>query len=358
MLQKWLRNNRPDNGVKSDCKKLHRFAMQIFAFGYARRYAFQEGSVRQRLLIVLVGALITMSAGADTTGLDFRTLLPKLQPTSEIPSRAPFEARDGTRLWYRHYPSESDTALILVHGSATDSKYLSSFAKALAESGVATVYTPDVRGHGPSPARRGDIDYIEQLEDDLADLILHVKATDNDLARVVIGGHSSGGGLAVRFAGGAHNHLAAAFMLIAPYLGHDAPTVRDDSGGWAEPNLFKIIPISILNRLGITFFNNAQVLQFDLPPEYRHGSETLSYSYRLMTGFNPSDFRADLGAVNEPLILIAGSEDEALVTAQFESTVRPFVPHAVIKQVDGASHLDLVVDDEAIEIVRKWLEEL
>ncbi|WP_168016870.1 alpha/beta fold hydrolase [Halomonas salinarum] len=116
---------------------------------------------------------------------------------------------------------------------------------------------------------RGDINSIDQLEDDLADLILHVKETNDDVIRVVLGGHSSGGGLAVRFAGVTHRDLAAAFVLLAPYLGHNAPTVRDDSNGWADPNLFKIIPISLLNELGITAFNGAQVLQFDLPTEYR-----------------------------------------------------------------------------------------
>lgn len=146
--------------------------------------------------------------------------------------------------------------------------------------------------------------------------------------------------------------------MLAPYLGHDAPTVRDNSGGWADPNLFKIIPISILNGLGITLFNGAQVLQFDLPPEYRDGSETLSYSYRLMTGFSPSDLRTNLGVVKVPLLLVAGSEDEALVAAEFEPTVKPLVPHAVIKAVEGASHLGLVVDEEAIEIARKWFQQL
>ncbi|MFI0472671.1 alpha/beta hydrolase [Halomonas sp. HMF6819] len=310
------------------------------------------------LFVALIGALITMSTGADTAGLDFRTLFSKLPPTSEIPLRDAFEARDETRLWYRHYPSESDTALILVHGSGTDSKYLSFFAQTLAESGIATVYTPDMRGHGLSPVKRGDIDYIEQLEDDLADFISHVRTVNDRLETVVVGGHSSGGGLAVRFAGGNHGDLASAYLLLAPYLGHDAPTVRENAGGWAAPNLSRIIPISMLNGLGITLFNGVHVLQFDLPSDYRDGSETLSYSYRLMTGFGTSDFRTDLGAVEVPLLLVAGSEDEALVASEFEGTVKPLVPQAIVETVNGASHLGLVVDEEAIDIVRRWVRRL
>ena len=307
----------------------------------------------------MFGALIAMPASAeDNAGLNFRTLLASLPEASGLPSLEPFEARDGTRLWYRHYSGSSSTALVLIHGSATDSKYLSVLASAVAESGVADVYTPDLRGHGPFPVRRGDIDYIKQLEDDLADLVLHLEATNDSIDRVVIGGHSSGGGLAVRFAGGAHGDMAAAYLLLAPYLGHDAPTVRKNSGGWANPSLLRIVPLSILNQLGINFFNSAKALHFNLPSQYRDGSETLSYSYRLMTGFGPSDYTSDLSAVQVPLFLVAGSEDEALFAAEFAPTVRPLVPDADIRIVDGVAHLGIVVNEEAIEAVLKWLQAL
>ena len=70
--------------------------------------------------------------------------------------------------------------------------------------------------------------------------------------------------------------LASAYVLLASYLGHDAPTVRQDSGGWADPQLSRIIPISMLNGLGITAFNGARVLSFNIPPEYQNDAVTLS----------------------------------------------------------------------------------
>jgi hypothetical protein len=56
------------------------------------------------------------------------------------------------------------------------------------------------------------------------------------------------------------------------------------------------------------------------------------------------------------VLLVVGLEDEALVAAQFESTLRPLVPLAEIKKVEGMSHSGIVVNEEAIEIVRKWLQ--
>ncbi|SDU02061.1 alpha/beta hydrolase [Halopseudomonas salegens] len=312
----------------------------------------------QKFLLIVFGVFIAMSAGANATNMDFEALLSGAQDNRPIPERQAFTARDGATLAYRHYPGESRTALVLLHGSGSHSQYLATLAHEIAESGAATVYTPDIRGHGPSPANRGDIDYIEQLEDDLADLIAHIKTTDTGLARVIVGGHSAGGGLAMRFAGGKHGDLASGYLLLAPYLGYDAPTVRRDSGGWANPSIAKIIGLSLLNELGVTRFNDAQVLRFNMPAEYRDGSETLTYSYRLMSGFNPSNFRKELGAMEVPVLVITGAEDNAFFAEKFEPTIRPLVPHADIITVEGVSHLGLVVSPDAIATIRQWLEAL
>ena len=302
-----------------------------------------------------MGVLLAMSIETSANGLDFEVLVSEQSAVSQLPSLQRFEARDGTALAYRHYPSESPTALIVLHGSGTDSKYLATFAQALAEAGAAAVYTPDMRGHGPSPQRRGDIDYINQLEDDLADFIEHIKAENSAIASIVVGGHSSGGGLAVRFAGGEYGHLAAAYLLLAPYLGHDAPTVRHNSGEWAAPSVAKIIALSLLNRLGVKGLNGTTVLRFNLPPEYRDGSETLAYSYRLMTGFSPANYRDDLRSIGVPCLFLIGTEDEAFFADRFDSTVRPYAPDAEVATVPGASHLGLLVNEESSDIVRHWL---
>ena len=116
---------------------------------------------------------------------------------AEMPELQPYTARDGATLQYRHYQSDAtDTVLILLHGSGWHSMQFYPLAQYLSEQGVATVITPDLRGHGFNPERRGDVDYIGQLEDDLADLIDMLREL-YPAADVVVGGHSSGGGLTV-----------------------------------------------------------------------------------------------------------------------------------------------------------------
>lgn len=55
-----------------------------------------------------------------------------------------------------------------------------------------------LRGHSPQPERRGDIDYLGQFEDDLADLVTIIHEQNSDTI-LIVGEHSSGGGLAIRF---------------------------------------------------------------------------------------------------------------------------------------------------------------
>lgn len=289
--------------------------------------------------------------------LKFDHLFPAYSSMQELPPIQSFQARDGARLGYRRYPGGgSGIDVVLIHGASSHSLYLCSFARALSAAGP-NVYTPDLRGHGPSPIRRGDIDYIEQLEDDLADLIAHLAAENGGGRTVVVAGHSSGGGLAVRFAGGRHAHLASAYLLLAPYLGYNAPTVRHGSGGFAEASLTKIIYLAILNGFGIRVFNGARVLRFNLPEPYRDGTETLAYSYRLMTGINPRNYKTDLSAIKVPLLVLIGSEDEAFHASAFEPAITALVRGATIKLIDGASHLGLVTSPAAIAAAG-WLRTL
>ena len=62
--------------------------------------------------------------------------------------------------------------MILIHGSGSDSRYLADIANAIANKNIATVITPDMRGHGRNTGKRGDIDFIGQLEKDIEDFNL------------------------------------------------------------------------------------------------------------------------------------------------------------------------------------------
>ena len=156
---------------------------------------------------------------------------------STMPPLSRFSARDGTELAYRHYPARgtpSGKIAILVHGSSGSSVAVHALADALAARGVET-YAPDIRGHGGSGSR-GDISFTGQLENDMADFVALVRKTAPTQPLTLMG-HSAGGGFALRVAASPIQDLFARTVLLAPYLGYDAPTNRPDSGGWAKADM-------------------------------------------------------------------------------------------------------------------------
>lgn len=294
-----------------------------------------------------------MREGKDT--FKFSELFPLAQRIGEMPPLQPYRSRNGSLLSFRRYGANSSVHVILLHGSSAHGAYFHAFARHLSTESRATVYALDLRGHGPRPQRRGDIDYIGQLEDDIADLIAHIRTQGGSDSKFIVGGHSSGGGLALRFGGSEHGRLAAGILLLAPYLGHDAPMVKRNAGGWASPNVPRIAGLRALNSLGITRYNGAKVLKFNLPRKYHNGYETLEYSYRMMRGLHPDDYRAALKATTAPLLILVGTGDEAFHAVEFDSGIRPYKPDTRIAYVEGGSHLGIIVSEAAMIESARWI---
>ena len=275
---------------------------------------------------------------------------------SSLPEPKSFTARDGTQLAYRHYPADSDTIVILLHGAGWHSRYFLPLAKFISSEGLAQIYTPDLRGHGLTPKRRGDVDYIGQFEDDLADLIAVIQK-DNPNSMLVMGGHSSGGGLAIRFAGSQYGQKAKAYLLMSPFLKYNAPTTRPNSGGFAKPYTGRIIGLVMLNNVGIRWFNYLTVMEFNMPERARDRTETLSYSYRLTAAYAPLDYEKDLSAITQPLLVVAGTKDETMIYCQYEPVISQYTK-VQVKLLQGVTHMGLVVCPEVRPIIKEWLKGL
>jgi hypothetical protein len=85
--------------------------------------------------------------------------------------------------------------------------------------------SPYLRGHYLSERRRGDVDYVGQLE---YDLIRFLRGRGLR-GPVTLSGHSSGGGLAIRFAGGGHGDLVSSCLLLSPVV-PTSPAVKGGTG--------------------------------------------------------------------------------------------------------------------------------
>lgn len=286
-------------------------------------------------------------------GLDFARL-----PAGQEPAPLQtYTARDGATLGFRRWDSgRADAPLVVaVHGSGWHGMQFEGLGAALAGQGLADVIAPDLRGHGPDPQRRGDIDHIGQFEEDLADLIGR-QARDGQ--RVVMLGHSSGGGLVIRFAGGAQGALLDGAILLAPYVQYDAPTARPESGGWARVMTRRVIGLSMLNMVGITALNHLPVIQFRFPASVLDGplgdTATRAYSFRLNTGFSPRrDWQADIAAL-PGFLLVAGDQDEAFVAAAYAPTFAAATERGQYALVPSG-HLDVVDHPQTRVLIAEYL---
>ena len=181
-----------------------------------------------------------------------------------IPPLEYFQARDGSRLGYRHYAAREPTTgrvAVLVHGSSGSGLAVHPLAKSLAARGVES-FAPDIRGHGAS-GMRGDIGYIGQLENDMADFVNG--QDDRPSAPLTLVGHSSGGAFALRVAGSSIQNLFTRTMLLSPYLGRKAATSRERRRlGQSEYPPHR--RAQSLHTIGIPCCEHLPVIAFAVPP--------------------------------------------------------------------------------------------
>jgi pimeloyl-ACP methyl ester carboxylesterase len=230
------------------------------------------GTMIRRFLIA-VGLLVAVVVGAFAAVIAFNA--PAAPPVlaagnsipgiaqwnfSELPEQQAIKARDGAPLNYRLYPGRADRAVVLVHGSTGSGGEMLKLAQALQAAG-ATVYAISLRGHGGSGNTNGDVSYIGQLDDDLADLVKGL-GLDKPGMRRTLAGFSSGGGFVLRIAGGRHAALFNDYLAVSPFISEDAPTNKPNSGGWAGVAVPRIVALSILEGFRLSWFQGLPVIHF------------------------------------------------------------------------------------------------
>ena len=277
----------------------------------------------------------------------------KIDATAK-PELSRYQARDGTWLAYRLYPAPAEATeriAILAHGSTASSDEMNAIAKALAAAGV-TAVAIDVRGHGASGSR-GDIGYIDQLEDDLADLLGNLRAA-HPSAHFLLIGHSLGGGFVSKVAGAPVGKNFDRFVLLAPFLGPEAPTNRPNQGKgrWDEADLPRIIALTILQRLGVTIGQSLPVIAY-ANAQSAAKSVTSVYSFRLLAGYGPdldwTRTRAALAAAAPKVSLIAGDDDELMDAPAYERELQPL--GVTVTLLPGVDHVGVVREPAALAAI-------
>lgn len=270
-----------------------------------------------------------------------------------------FTARDGIDLFARHYGADTDVTILLLHGIAGSSYTFNTSCGLIREAINAEIFALDHRGHGKSAGRPGDIDYIGQYEDDVADAIAEIREKKPD-GTLILAGHSMGGGIALRYAMKDGPSDVDGYLLFAPHLGFNSPTAyasREETNSTGEPwfkvHLTRLVGLFMLNIFGIDGFNDLGISFFNYPADSPQSPVGI-YTYRAFSSVAPADYRTALAAVDKPLLVLVGSNDESFSAAHFRAVVEENSEGRVVL-FDGLDHNSIMYNDKVIAAVGEWM---
>jgi len=285
-----------------------------------------------------------------------------VQDAPETYETTVFSSRDGEMLHASRFGSDADTTIIFLHGIASTSDALVNGALLLHQATGAEVITPDYRGHGRSSGRPYDVDYIGQYEDDLEDMIAAVLAS-NPSERVIIAGHSMGGGVAMRYALKDNAPVPTAYLLLAPNFGEGPaqrsgedmdPDQADEAASFVHFDVRRMIGLIMLNSIGVTWLNQLPIMYFNVPPA------VIEYSYRSVMSaqpIRPHTSDKALQAVTVPLLVVVGSDDEIFDVSAFPEFIRANSDGETII-LPGLTHSSIYSDPATFEVVGEWYQSL
>jgi len=262
------------------------------------------------------------------------------------------KTESNEKLFIRKFLSDSKVSIVLLHGIAANSIDMYQTALKLRRATGAQIITPDLRGHGLSDGKMFSVDYVGQYEDDIEKLLLHLKSTEPE-HKIILAGHSMGGGVALRYAIKHSSLIPDGYLLLAPNFG-EGPTQKktenSNDNNFVNFNVKRLIGIIMLNSIGIHILDDETVLTFNFPPKRK------SYTYAAVMSaqpVRPQTSDVALAAIKSPLLVLIGSKDEVFNAPQYPDFVSTY-SSGESYLIDGANHNGVLSKDQTFIEIKKW----
>lgn len=246
---------------------------------------------------------------------------------------------DGTEIYYTG--QGSGRPIVLSHGWPLSSDAWQVELKIFADAGY-RVIAHDRRGHGRSSKTYQGNDMTTYAKD-LAELVEHL-----DLEDVVVIGHSTGGGEVVRYAAQFGAQRVAKVVTIGAVPPIMVRSAENPDGTPIE--VFDDIRAGVLHdrsqfyrELAVSFygFNRDQALvsQGAVDDFWRQGMlVNLAAAYDCVKAFSETDQTADLQALQVPVLIAHGDDDQIVPIAAAAERSIELVRDGVLKVYPGAPH--------------------
>jgi alpha-beta hydrolase superfamily lysophospholipase len=196
---------------------------------------FRNGGKNMRSSYIVAWAAIALVAGSVCAGADY----PESVPVPKGSPRPTYKelkvwARDGTKLvvheWAPPVYPAGNPVVLFIHGIGMHGKPYASIAAGFTSRKLVLVM-PDLRGHGQSNGKRGELAEPHVLRADLGAVIglIHQR---HPKAPVVLAGESMGGLIAADYAWRGERRLAGLALLAPAFAVHPSQINLSDVG-WA-----------------------------------------------------------------------------------------------------------------------------
>ncbi|WP_328532178.1 alpha/beta hydrolase [Nocardioides sp. NBC_00368] len=250
-----------------------------------------------------------------------------------------FTTSDGTEIYYTDWGT--GRPVVLSHGWPLSSDAWAAAAKLLSDAGY-RVISHDRRGHGRSTNtdRGHDMDTYAR---DLAELIEHL-----DLTELVVIGHSTGGGEAVRYAA---QHGKGRVRKVVTAGAVPPVMLQSETNPEGTPiEVFDGIRAGVLadrsqfyKDLAVSFYgfnrDGAKVSQGLIDDFQRQGMLAgLVAAYNCVKVFSETDFTEDLKALDVPILIAHGGDDQIVPIAAAAEKAIKLVSDGTLKVYEGAPH--------------------
>src|SRR5215813_2855383 len=214
--------------------------------------------------------------------------------------------------------------LILIHGGLSTSSFWEPVAAELAAG--FRVITPDSRGHGRSANPAGELSYA-RIAGDIAALIAAL-----DLHRPVVGGWSDGGQVTLEL-GARYPGAAAALIAGAAYPDFQAGGLREAHRALLGADEAGVPDLAHLDAELGEFADELKALHPGGAGRWRRLIRQTAHMWLEYQGLGP----ADLGAIQSPVLVLAGDRDE-LIPLELSVSLYRALPHAELAICPSLSH--------------------
>ena len=247
--------------------------------------------------------------------------------------------KDGTKIFYKDWGTGQP--IVFSHGwplagDAWDNQMMFFGARGF------RVIAHDRRGHRRSD-QTWDGNNMDQYADDLAELIEQL-----DLKDIILIGHSTGGGEVARYVGRHGTGRVAKAVLLAA-----VPPIMLKSESNPEGTPIEVFDeiragtlkdrASFFKDLSMPFYGfnreGAKVSQGLIDNWSRQGlMGGAKAQYDCITAFSATDFTEDLKAINVPVLVMHGGDDQIVPVANHAPRAVELLGNGTLKVYEGLSH--------------------